>query len=77
MREAQPDDRCGGNDARRFVAEFYDYVLLYANRRDVSLYLELARQAKGPIVELGCETSRLLVKIAQAGCQIDGIDLSE
>jgi SAM-dependent methyltransferase len=77
MSAVRSDDRCGGYDARTFVAEFYDQVPLYANRRDVSFYLDLARAANGSILELGCGTGRLLVQIAHAGFQVDGIDLSD
>lgn len=77
MNDAPLDDRCGGYDARRFVAEFYDDIPLYAGRADAPFYLDLAEKANGPTLELGCGTGRLLIKIARAGFSIDGIDLSD
>lgn len=76
MTEEDRSDRCGGYDARRFVAEYYDHVPLYANRRDVPFYAELAAQAGGPVLELGCGTGRLLVPLIRSGFAVDGIDLS-
>jgi SAM-dependent methyltransferase len=73
----QDDRSTGGYDRRNFVAEYYDFVPAYANRADQAFYLDLAASARGPILELGCGTGRLLVPIARAGCPIIGLDLSE
>lgn len=59
-----------------FVAEFYDYIPLYANRLDVGFYVDWARRARGPILELGCGTGRILIPTAVAGCQVTGLDSS-
>ena len=54
----------------------YDSVPLYAARRDVDFYVEQAKAASGPVLELGCGTGRILVPIARAGCTIAGVDSS-
>ena len=54
----------------------YDSVPLYAARRDIAFYLEEAKAAGGPILELGCGTGRILMPIARAGCTIAGVDSS-
>jgi SAM-dependent methyltransferase len=59
------------------VAEFYDYVTPYRERGDVDFFVEAAREANGPVLELGCGTGRVLVPIAQAGIDITGFDSSE
>jgi SAM-dependent methyltransferase len=39
-------------------------------------YLEFARQAVGPVLELGCGTGRLTIPFAQEGIEIVGVDLA-
>lgn len=56
--------------ARFFDAEYSDYV------DDLPMLHELARRARGPLLELGCGTGRALVPLAEAGFEIDGIDSS-
>jgi SAM-dependent methyltransferase len=43
---------------------------------DVDFYVELAKEAGGPIVELGVGTGRIAVPIAAAGVSVIGIDSS-
>jgi len=57
-------------------AEFYDFVVPYRDRRDIAFFVELARQAEGPTLELGCGTGRVLIPIARAGVEIVGLDIS-
>jgi SAM-dependent methyltransferase len=60
-------------------------VELYAGRTaalqvvegDVEFYLQLARAAKGPALELGCGTGRIVLPLARAGVQATGLDLSQ
>lgn len=54
----------------------YDSVPLYVERPDVPFYVEEARAARGPVLELGCGTGRILLPIARAGCTIIGVDNS-
>jgi SAM-dependent methyltransferase len=66
----------GGYDEYAFIADLYDYVVPYRERPDVSFYVEHARQAGGPVLELGCGTGRILLPTARAGMRIVGLDLS-
>jgi SAM-dependent methyltransferase len=58
------------------IAEFYDYIVPYRDRQDVVFFVEMARQAGGPVLEIGCGTGRVLIPTAQAGIEIVGLDLS-
>jgi SAM-dependent methyltransferase len=44
------------------------------HNEDQPFWLDLARQQRGPILELGCGTGRLLAHLAEAGCQVYGLD---
>ncbi len=59
----------------RLDAAFYDH---YAGglEGDVPFYVEEARRAGSPVLELGCGTGRILIPIAEAGIDIVGLDLS-
>jgi SAM-dependent methyltransferase len=54
----------------------YDAVPAYAGRSDTAFYMEEAARAKGPVLEIGCGTGRVLIPTARAGAQIAGIDSS-
>jgi SAM-dependent methyltransferase len=57
------------------IARYYD--LIHAElTEDISLVLTLAGQTKGPILELGCGTGRLLLPLARAGHTVIGLDNS-
>ena len=43
---------------------------------DIPFYLEEARNAGRPVLELACGTGRLTIPIAQSGVEIVGLDLS-
>lgn len=58
-------------------AEFYDHILLYKSRDDIGFYQELAGEAGGKILELGCGTGRILIPLARAGYRVTGLDSSE
>lgn len=55
-------------------SEFYDEVTAYRERGDVAFFVDLARQADGPVLEAGCGTGRVLIPTARAGIAIDGLD---
>jgi len=59
-----------------FIAQTYDYVVPYRNRQDVGFFVETARAAGSPVLELACGTGRVLLPIARAGIRITGLDLS-
>ncbi len=43
---------------------------------DVQFYIDEARKAGSPVLELGCGTGRILLPVAEAGVDIVGLDLS-
>lgn len=43
---------------------------------DSDLLLDYARDARGPVLELGCGDGRLLLPMARAGIEVTGLDLS-
>ncbi len=58
------------------IAAYYD--LLHGNlEEDLPMWLALARDVIGPILEIGCGTGRLLLPLVEAGHTLTGIDLSE
>jgi SAM-dependent methyltransferase len=64
------------------IQPFYRDAALYdaINARithDIEFYVEEARAAGGPVLELACGTGRLTLPIAQAGVDISGLDLEE
>lgn len=56
--------------------EAYDLVL-----KDIpygfDFYVSLAREAKGPVLDVACGTGRILLPCLQAGVDIEGLDLFE
>jgi len=57
------------------IAEYYD-LEFDAFTEDVDLYLAFAQRAGPPVLELGCGTGRLLVPLARAGFEVEGVDRS-
>lgn len=55
------------------VARFYD-AETGDKTDDLRMYSRLAAQYKGGILDVGCGTGRVLIHLAQAGCQVHGID---
>jgi SAM-dependent methyltransferase len=60
----------------KLLADYYDALPGVARRNDAAFYVGLARQAGGPVLELGCGTGRLLAPMAQAGADVTGLELS-
>ena len=56
-------------------AGIYDSVYSHV-RDDIPFYVEEARRAGGPVLELGCGTGRVAIPVAQAGIDIIGVDSS-
>jgi SAM-dependent methyltransferase len=65
-----------GQDEYRFIADLYDYVVPYRTRVDVDFFVEAAQASRGPVLEVGCGTGRILIPTARAGVEIVGLDLS-
>ena len=54
------------------------YDVIYADIvSDVAFWVEQARAAGGPVLEVACGNGRVLVPCAEAGVAIDGLDISE
>ena len=69
-------DRAGGYAEYGFTSEFYDHMEAYSSRPDVGFFVELAQESRGPVLEVGCGTGRVLIPTARAGVEIVGLDLS-
>jgi SAM-dependent methyltransferase len=57
------------------IARLYD-AWSASVTEDIDFYVEEARAARGPVVELACGTGRISVPIAKAGVQLIGVDAS-
>ncbi|SRR6266508_1188277 len=66
-----------GYDEYAFIAELYDHVVPYRDRADIAFFVETAKRAGSPVLEVGCGTGRVLIPTARAGLDIVGLDLSE
>jgi SAM-dependent methyltransferase len=66
----------GEADEYGLIADLYDHVGLYRDRPDLDFYLDAAREAGSPVLEIGCGTGRVLIPTARAGIEITGLDLS-
>lgn len=58
-----------------YFAEFYD-KFTGASLTDLDNFLPHLEEKGGPVLELGCGTGRLLIKIAQKGYKVTGLDIS-
>ena len=56
--------------------ELYD-LLFDALDFDIPFWQKVAREAKGPVLETGCGTGRVLLRLLESGFDADGLDLSE
>src|SRR5436190_6139362 len=58
-------------------APFYDWENARTlGRRDVPFWRRVAKEATGPVLELGCGTGRVSLPLARAGIDLVGIDRS-
>jgi SAM-dependent methyltransferase len=64
------------NEYDRIDATYYD---LYSTglEGDVEFYVQQARDAGGPVLEIGCGTGRILIPTAEAGVEVTGLDNSQ
>lgn len=54
--------------------ELYD-LLFEDFTADVPFWVGRARSANGPVLEVGCGTGRVLLRMLEAGCDADGFDV--
>jgi ubiquinone/menaquinone biosynthesis C-methylase UbiE len=67
-----------GHEGWDDYAPFYDWENARTlGRRDVPFWRNLARQAHGAVLELGCGTGRVSLPLGRAGVRLVGIDRSE
>jgi SAM-dependent methyltransferase len=58
-------------------AKYYDAAYgVKSDLVDLPFYLDLALEAGGPVLEMGCGTGRVLLPIAREGIEIHGLDNS-
>ena len=58
-------------------APFYDWENARTlGRRDVGFWVDVAKRARGPVLELGCGTGRITQPLARAGVAVVGVDRS-
>lgn len=60
----------------RYPENFDATTVAQGLRHDVARYLELARDAGGPVLELCCGTGRVALPLAAAGHDVVGVDFS-
>lgn len=58
-------------------AAFYDADYADQDIGDEEFYLDLAQNADGPVLEVGCGTGRIYLDLLRAGVDAYGIDISE
>ena len=63
-----------GVDRKVYDADVYDGLNSFAH--DVPFYLELARGARGPVLELCCGSGRITLPLLKAGIKVTGVDLT-
>ncbi|MFH0907319.1 MAG: class I SAM-dependent methyltransferase [bacterium] len=57
------------------IAETYDWTELSTD--DLPFYLQLAREAPGPILEIGAGTGRVTIPLARLGKPVTALDISD
>jgi SAM-dependent methyltransferase len=69
------------NPAARLPSTFEDGtmydVMVGGITYGLDFYLQLAREARGPVLDIACGTGRILLPCLQAGVDIEGLDLFE
>jgi len=63
-----------GVDRTVYDADIYDGLNSFSH--DVPFYLELARKARGPVLELCCGSGRITLPLLRAGIKVTGVDFT-
>ncbi len=74
MKDPTPPSQEGASRTPFDDGDLYD-VLFGDFGFDLDFYVELARDAHGPVLEVACGTGRILLPCLQAGVDIEGLDL--
>ena len=75
VRAASEDPNVQGSRALYERPRYYDHAYK-RHTQDLAFYVELARKARGPVLELGAGTGRVTLALARAGVDVVGIDQS-
>src|SRR5207248_8049053 len=62
---------------KRLLTEAYDLDKPEAPEQELARWMQFAREAYGPVLEVMCGSGRFLVPLARAGIDIDGVDASD
>ena len=60
----------------RYPENFDDTTIYQGLMYDVARYIELFSKSDGPVLELCCGTGRVALPLAEAGCNVVGVDFS-
>lgn len=63
-------------DSYLIAAKYYDGAYAAMELNDVRFYVDLAKEIRGPVLEIGCGTGRVLLPTAREGIEIHGLDNS-
>ncbi|PKQ19291.1 MAG: class I SAM-dependent methyltransferase [Actinobacteria bacterium HGW-Actinobacteria-6] len=63
-----------GVDRDIYDADLYDGLNDF--KHDIPYYLELARKARGPVLELCCGSGRITLPLLEAGIDVTGVDFT-
>jgi SAM-dependent methyltransferase len=63
------------SDDYAILADFYDHIYAF-RQQDVAFYVAMAREGKGPVLEVGCGTGRITLPLIETGHEIYGVDAS-